>query len=1039
MKKILLTVLLAFMFVGVAYSQVNVTGIVLDPNGDPLPGVSVVEKGTQNGVSTNFDGKYSIDVTDLRESKLEFSFMGFENKTTKVNGRSILDITLEESTTALDEVIVVGYGSMKKSDLTGSISSVKLEGVTTSSNTLDQALQGRVSGVSVATASGEPGAAMNIRIRGLTSLSVSNQPLYVIDGVPMELDSDSPDAMGGEQTAGISPLIGLNSNDVKSVEILKDASATAIYGSRGANGVVLITTKGGEKNGKSKIYLTSTITVAQASKQIDVLRPQQYAEFQNEYEYNSSAIKGKETNYKYDGKRAPLPKDVEGYFWQDEILRTSLSQDYNLGISGSTKKGNYYLSFGYSDLQGIVLNSSMKRSFFSAKYSSEITKNLSYKLSLSYSNSKGKGTSTAGKLNSANSAMNWMISKTPIVLEDDGSDPDFIEQPNPLTFVNDYISEPTSNQFRNKISFDYKLTKGISFEVLYGFNYNNNSKGEYWPRSLPMTQYGRAGLSTKEQNSNIVNALMHFNEKIDSDNTISGVIGAEYSQKKTQSMSIRGDNFPDDDLGYHNMSAASIYTPPVYYTDKSQLLSYIARFNYSFKNRYLLTFTGRADGSSKFPEDKRYSFFPSASIAWRVTQEDFMSNVDNIDNFKVRLSWGQAGNQGLPAYSSQYKYVPSFYPTGGTAGYGYSVEEFGNDLTWETSEQANFGVDLGLLKNRINLSVDIYSKLSKDILILRTVPLSTGYDRVWDNLGEISNKGIDVEAMFTVIDSDFHWNLGGNISYNKNKIESLKLAESSYGEVQFWGKVPGGFTQPVNTFIQGESIGLFWGYETEGLFQNQAEIDALQANIPSDVSQPYYQGKKVFPGDVKYKDINGDGIVNEMDMKIIGDPNPDFTYGITSNMTYKNFGFNLFFVGVQGSDVFNQNLQKVTNTGVKGSNLLEVAYNGAWRGEGTSNYYPRIGTAPDQNRLKPSDRFIEDGSYFRLQSASLTYLLKLKKSHLSDINFSITGNNLFTITNYSWFNPEANTSGNNNLSMGIDSNSYPLASSIVFSVRFAIK
>ena len=1039
MKKTLLTLLFAFMFVGATYSQVNVTGIVSDAQGEPLPGVSIVEKGTQNGVSTDFDGKYTIDVVDLRTSRLEFSFMGFDNKTTKVNGRVIIDIALEESTTSLDEVIVVGYGSMRKSDLTGSVSSVNLDELTTSSSTLDQALQGRVSGVSVSSPSGEPGAAMNIRIRGLTSLSVSNQPLYVIDGIPMELDSDSPDAMGGGESSGISPLIGLNNNDIKSVEILKDASATAIYGSRGANGVVLITTKDG--SGKSQITFNSSVTIAKASKQIDVLSPQKYAEYQNEFEYYSSQIKGTKPNYKYDGVRAPMPKDVEGYFWQDEILRTSISQDYNLGISGSTKKGNYYLSFGYSDLQGIVVNSSMQRSFFSGKFKNKVTDRLSYNLSFSYNNTRGRGTSTAGKLNTANSAMNWMISKTPIINEDDGTDPDFIEQPNPITFVNDYISEPSSNQLRSKISFDYKLTKEIGLELTYGLNYNNNKKGEYWPRSLPMTSYGRAGISTKEQSGTVANALIHYKKEVIKNHKLSGVVGIEYSEKTSNSTGLRGDNFPDDDLGYHNIAAAGIYAPPTYFTQDSQLLSYIGRVNYSIKDRYLFTATGRIDGSSKFAPSNRYSFFPSASVAWRVTQEEFMSNVESIDNLKFRLSWGQAGNQGLPAYSTLYSYTPSFYPYGGAPGYGYSVAGFGNNLTWETSEQTNFGIDIGMLSNRLNLSVDLYSKLSKDILILRTVPLSTGYDKRWDNLGEISNKGVDLEAMFTVINSEnFHWNFGGNISFNENKIEKLGLQESSYGEVQFWGKVQGGFNQPINTFIEGQSIGLFWGYETDGLYQTQADVDAVQANIPSSSSQEYYQGIKVYPGDVKYKDINGDGVVNEMDMKVIGDPNPDFTYGITSNMTYKNFGFNLFFVGVQGSKVFNQNLQRVTNTGIKATNLLNEVYEGAWRGEGTSNYYPRIGTQPDQNRLLPSDRFIEDGSYFRLQTASLSYMLQMKKvKHISDVNFSITGNNLITITNYSWFNPEANTSGNNNLSMGIDSNSYPLARSVVFSVRFSIK
>jgi len=1047
MKKIVASIFYLLLFSTIIYAQKSVTGRVTDTSGEPLPGVNVFISGTTQGTITDGSGRFSLNVDDINNTELTFSFIGFDKQKIKLNGKTSLDIQLKETATDLDEVVIYSYGAMKKSDLTGSVSTVKLETNNAPTSTLDQLLQGRAGGVMVSTASAEPGANVNVRIRGLNSLSVSNQPLYVIDGIPMDVGINTPNSMGASSDKSYSPLVGINPNDIESVEILKDASATAIYGSRGANGVVLITTKGGKKRGASEISFSSSIALSNVTETMDVLSTREFAEFKNEFEFVNARNSGEIPLLKYDGVNAPLPQDVEGYFWQDELLRTAVSQDYNISMTGSTQQSNYYLSFGANLAEGIVLNSSLDRYNFSGKYNWDVTNKLRYNLTVGFSHAEGKGTSTSGDTENVSwSAIGWMLTKSPIVNDytenGDFVDPEELETANPLTFVNEYVSEPVSNYFRGRMNMEYDLTKWMTFEFRYGLNYTNNKRGQYWPKTLPMVQdKGRAGYSTSNQLSWTLNGLAHFNFKISKNHKINGVAGIEMNKKGMEYFKVRGDGFPDDALGYYNLESASIFTPADLDRVESALFSYIARVNYSFKNKYLITATGRYDGSSKFSEDTKYAFFPSASVAWRVTEEDSLQNNDVLSNLKLRFSWGQAGNQGLPPYSTLARYNAAIYPLNGVSTTGYAVSDFAKAVTWETSEQLNLGVDLGFLNSRISFSVDVYKKQNKDVLIRRNMPLSSGYETAWDNMGQINNKGIDIEAMFRVIDTRFKWDLGGNFSIYRNEIVNLGLPESSYGYSQFWGRKIPGFQEPVNTYIEGQAIGQFWGYQTDGLFQTQEEIDELNQNAFDQTGQKYFQfGQAYAPGDIKYVDLNGDGIVNELDKTVIGNPNPDFTYGITNTFAYKGLSFNVFFTGISGADVFNQNLLKLANVGQGNSNVITPAYKNAWRGEGTSDYWPRIVNNWKQNRLRPSDRLVENGSYFRLQTATLAYNTSVKSiPWISNLNISVTGVNLFTITDYSWWNPEANAYGNDNMAMGIDRNSYPLSRTFVFGLRVSFK
>ncbi len=1047
MKKIVLSIVYFLFLSTLIYAQTTVTGKVTDASGEPLPGVNVFITGTTTGTITGPDGTYSLSVNDINNTELTFSFIGFEHKVVKLNGQTKIDVVLKEQSTNLGEVVIHSYGAIKKSDLTGSVSSVKIETNQPPTTTVDQMLQGHAAGVTVSTSSAEPGAAINVRIRGLNSISVSNQPLYVIDGIPMDVDNATPNSMGEDINKTYSPLIGLNPSDIESVEILKDASATAIYGSRGANGVVLITTKGGKKKGKSEITFSTSVTLSSPSEEISVLNPRQFAEFRNEYELVSARINGEVPNLPYNGSETgPLPQDVTGYNWQDEIMRTALSQDYNLSMTGATKNANYYLSFGAMLADGIVKNSSLDRYIFNGKYNWDITSKLRYNLSMSFSHAEGRGTATSTDANTSNTAINWMLLKSPLADEYTGDndfvDPEYLETANPLTFINEYISEPVNNYFRGRITLNYDVTKWLTLEGKYGLNYTHNKKAQYWPQTLPMVEgLGRAGYGTSDQLSWTMNALAHFKFNINKNHKINGVAGIEMNKRNLETFKVSGTGFPDDALYYYNLESASIFTPADLDHVASQLFSGIARINYSYRNKYLVTVTGRYDGSSRFSEDQKYAFFPSASVAWRVTQEEFLKNNDILSNLKLRLSWGQAGNQGLQPYATLARYNSVIYPLNGVSTSGYAVADFKKSVTWETSEQLNAGVDLGFINSRFNLSIDVYKKKSKDLLILRNMPLSSGYTVSWDNLGQINNTGVDIEAMFRVINTRFKWDLGGNFSKYNNEIVKLGLPESSYGYVQFWGKTISGFWKPVNTYIEGQPVGQFWGYRTDGLFQTQQEVDELE-QAAKDKGFPHYQfGKSIAPGDIKYVDLNGDGAVNDQDQEVIGDPNPDFTYGITNNFSYKNFSLNIFFTGVSGVDVFNANLLKLANVGQANTNVLTDAYTDAWRGEGTSDYWPRIVNNWKQNRLEyPSDRLVEKGSYFRLQNATLAYNTSVKSVRwISNLNISVTGVNLFTITDYSWWNPEANAYGNNNMAMGIDVNSYPLARSVVFGLRISFK
>ncbi len=1045
MKQFLFILLFVLLGTGFSFAQTTISGSVKSKNGEPIPGVNIVITGTTNGTVTDINGNYSLPIGSEGVKQLTFSFIGFQSQTVDVKGKSQIDVTLVESFQDLDEVVVVGYGTMKKSDLTGSVSSVKIEPERSPVATVDQLLQGKASGVFVSSASAEPGASINVRIRGLNSLSVSNQPLYVVDGIPFDVDINTPNSMGASSDNNYSPLVAINPADIEAIEILKDASATAIYGSRGANGVVLITTKGG-KNKASEISFSSSLSVSNATKHIDVLSPQEYAEFRNDWETANAKINGEEPDLPFDGVNGPIPSEVQGYNWQDELLRTAFSQDYNLALSGSNKDANYYISFGATDGEGIVLNSGLKRYSFNGKLNWKMSDKLKYSLNTAFSHSEGQGTSTSGDTENIGwSAMSWMLSKSPISSDYDTSedyiDPEEIESATPLTFVNEYTSIPTTNSFRGNFSLDYEIVSWLTFETKFGLNYAFNKRGQYWPKSLPMVlDQGRAGYSTSEQMSYTWNNLLHFNIKVD-DHKISGVAGIETNQNTKEFFKVKGDGFADDDLSYYGIESASIFDPADLDKIKQSLFSVLARANYSYKNKYFATVTGRYDGSSKFSSKKKYGFFPSFSLAWRTSKENFLKDSETISNLKLRFGWGQVGNQGLPPYNSLAQYAAVVYPLNGASTSGYAISEFEKDITWETTEQINAGVDFGMFDNRLSVSVDVYKKLSKDILIQKSMPLSSGYATAWTNLGEIENKGFDLELNTRIIDKKFKWDLGGNFSLYRNKIQKLGLPESSYGYSQFWGRKIPGANVPVNTFIEGKATGLFWGYKTDGIFQTQDEIDALNKNAQDKAGADYYQfGIQNYPGDLKYADENNDGIVNEADKTIIGNPNPDFTYGINSKFSYSHFSLDLFITGVHGVDVFNQNLTDFTNVGRSSRNVYSPAYKEAWTGEGTTNRWPRLQNDWQMNRLLPSDLMIEDGSYVRLQTATLSYDVPVNGINwLKNLKLSASGYNLFTFTDYSWFNPEANAYSNNNSAVGIDRNSYPLARTFIFSLRLTVK
>jgi TonB-linked SusC/RagA family outer membrane protein len=994
-------------------------GLVTDDKGTPVIGATVKVDGTNIGTITDVDGKFSLEVS--AESVLHVSYIGYETSKIVLSSNTNLNIRLKEDTKLLDEVVVVGYGTIRKSDLTGAVSSLRDENSDEKPfSTVEQMIQGRVAGVQITQNTGALGGGMTFSIRGANSMSGSNQPLVVIDGYPVESGEVSV-TLGAESTfpggvPGSNALSMLNPNDIESIEILKDASSTAIYGSRGANGVVLVTTKSG-KEGRDKVEYSFRTDLSYLPKKIEVLSTPEYLAYSNEA-YMDRA--NGSTAYTLQDMNESLNVNTN---WQDLIYQTGLAQNHQLNLSGGDKKMRYALSAGYLTQRGIVKNTNFDRGTFKLNLDREVNVRFKFGFNLHGNLSTNQSVQQASRSNDLSASVVNAALRTPPIYKD--YEEDEIAQSvgitNPLILITRTADIMKMTYVRVAGFADYKLNSYITFRARAGINRNFNERQFYMPRGtyLGDQRLGYAYNGNMKRLDYLSEFTLSYNKTIQKKHRINAVGGYTWQNWISVSDGISAAGFPNDKFIYYEMGSASSVDKPVTRTQEWSLASVLGRINYTYDGRYLFTLTGRYDGSSRLARGYKWNLFPSAAFGWNMHNERFMKNQNIFSEVKWRASYGLSGNQSVGVGSTLSKYGTAtgvINQQSVTVYYPLNMEN--PTLKWETTAQTNVGVDVALLKNRIKFNVDAYRKHTYDLLIDLPVPLSTGYSIYTSNIGEVENKGIELGLEAHVLSgADFNWKINGNISFNRNKILKLDGEMTSFSGPTF-ATVAG---QPLHIAKVGYPIGAFYGYRINGIYQTQEEVD----NGPVDPANPT-------PGSFKFVDISGpdgvpDGLISDYDREVIGNPYPDYVFGITNDFSWKSFSLNVFIQGSIGQDVINANryqLDGLSRTAL--SNVSREAYQNRWTGPGTSNKYPAASSSLIAFQGRFADFIVEDASYVRLKSVTLSYNIPTKSiKRIQNCKVFVTGSNLITITNYSGYDPEVNSRGENSMTPGVDGGSIP--------------
>ncbi|MFN0290387.1 SusC/RagA family TonB-linked outer membrane protein [Pedobacter helvus] len=1047
---ILLAVLVCMLITTLCFAQDRkLTGKLVNESGTPLPGASVSIKNSKISTITNENGNFSL-MAPANAQTLVFSYLGMEPQQVAIGSTTNFNIRLKESATTLSNIVVVGYGTVKKSDLTGSVARLEREEFIRDAPTnILQAMQGKIAGVNVTQNDGAPGAGLSIRIRGSNSFLGGTEPLYVIDGVPFNNSSSgsTPMSIGDDEKQTLNAMSFINPDDIESVDILKDASATAIYGSRGANGVVLITTRKG-KSGKDRIEANFTAGMAHVSKRLDVLNAAEYATYQNLAYTNSNIYTGTAYTLPYRGENVPDPNNPgQTYYdkgpqdfigdnnnWQDRIFRSGLYQNYSVNINGGTDAGTHSITFNYLDQEGTIQNSDYNRFGLGLNLGRNISKTFKIGTSTSLASTLTNGVKTGTDKSDAASAGVIRSALTfPSTISDpiayDGVGDAFIT--NPYIYVNDVLNKVRGLNIFSSNYLEARFLKDFKFRQNVGFNYSSSARDQYYPTSV-YEGFAMRGWGLKADNiwNNITSeSILTYDKKIEKHSL--NVMGAgTFERTNGQSKRAEAKTFPNDNLQNENLAAGEVIMPVVTNRYQSTLMSFLGRANYSFDDRYLLTLSYRQDGSSKFGKNNKWAGFPSAAAAWKISNEDFMKNVKTISDLKLRFSYGKTGNQGIGSYASLAKLSVYNYVFGGAVQTGLANDIFAGPanekLKWETTSAYNLGLDVGLFKNRLNLTIEAYKKITDDLLQNLTIPSSTGFKTKLVNSGSIENKGLEVSLNGTVIKAkDFEWSSNFNISFNRNKILSLSAdVTEQYARNISTGDAP--FIQTV-----GKPIGALYGYVEDGYYDNEAEVR----------NDPQYtnQGDAIILrtiGEIKYKNLDGDPTsMSQSDRTFIGDVNPDYTFGFTNNFKYKRFDLSVFVNGVQGNDIINMNTRFNANLGTN-KNITQEMADGAWAaGQDNSNATgPKIMRQFFRNLLF-SRRFIEDGSFVRIKNVTLGYDIPIKSTVISRMRVAVGVNNLLTFTNYSGFDPEMNSYGDNPALFGVDLGGYPNNRTYNFSLR----
>ncbi|WP_339659309.1 TonB-dependent receptor [uncultured Polaribacter sp.] len=993
--------LLASLF---TFAQQKVTGKVTeDASKGALPGVSVQVKGTSTGTSTDFDGVYTITVPKTG-AILVFSYIGYAKQEIKVTDKTTINVSLKEDASQLDEIVIVGYGSRKKSDVTGSVSSVKADELTAFPVlNAAEALQGRAAGVVVQSNNGgEPGAPISIQIRGNTSIGANSSPLIVVDGF---VGANMPQA-----------------NDIESIEILKDASATAIYGSQGSNGVVMVTTKKG-RSGALVVELNSTYSIQNTANRLDLLNADEFRTYRNMI-----------GTYTTDAQYAGVDTD-----WQDLIYRPGSTANHQFSFSGGTDKANFYASANYFQQEGIIINSDFVNLTFLSNIDAQVTDKLKLGMNLYGSRGTKNGVLTQSTGETANGGGDDVVSLafrfTPDrgIYDSDGnftlnSVGDGVE--NPYAIANELINETKTDRYRTNLYANYDVIENLTFRSTFGFSALNETVGYFKPQTFTLST-GGAGLASRRRTTLLNENYLTYTKEIGK-GTLTALAGVSYQQTITERFSAYTQNLLSDDFTYWNLAAGHVETRRVTSSySESEIQSQFGRLNYDFDDKYLLTGTVRRDGSSNFAANNKYAIFPSGAFGWKASNEDFLKDNETINNLKVRASYGVTGNQAISAYQSLAELQVTPATAVGTDASVSLAQQANPDLKWESSYQTNIGVDLGLYKNKVSLSLDYYNIDTKDLLLQYTgTPLYLGAANVesYGNVGQINNKGFEISLNTRNISNDnFSWTTDFNWSTNKNTVVKL------IGGTDIIDSAAPGYFSGKDTYIlrEGETAGLFWGLEYRGVYDG-TNLPAGTAIIAGGgAGDPLYT-------DVADADGNFDGAIDTNDSKIIGDPTPDFTFGLTNNFKYKDWDLNVFVQGSQGGEILNLTNVQLYNGD---SNSVRDILN-SWTETNTTSNIPKA--VASRGKII-SSRFVEDGSYVRLKNIALGYNLPTdvaEKFGLKNLRLALSAQNLLTFTNYSGLDPEVSyfggggqSTGETNVVKGHDFGNYPTIRSVSFTVN----
>lgn len=1004
-----------------------ISGKVTNEQGEPLPGVTVLIKGTTNGTVTNFEGVYSI--SNVPEgSILQFSFVGMKAQEVEVGNQSSLDIVLMADAIGIEEVVAIGYGVAKKSDLTGAVTSVKSEDIeTTPANTIVQSLQGRAAGVDIKAASNAPGGGIRIRIRGTNSINASSEPLYVIDGFPVE-NLDSRPRGAGQQASSPSPLSTLSPNDIASVEILKDASATAIYGARGANGVVLITTKRG-KVGKAKINFDYSAKISSVRKTLDLANAQELAVLNNEWAVNNNRP------LIYDGINRPLPEELgEGTDWQDVVFRTAVTHNYNLSVSGGTENTQYNISGSYLDEDGIIIESNFKRAGLKINLDQKFSNRLKLGVNVNANYSINDAVPSDGGGFQNDTPLWNALAQTPVnsVYDEEGNylhnhDETVKVLENPVSIAKTRTDLTNTTRLLNSAYLDYEILSGLVFRANFGAEIIDSKRNVYIPNTAEtqaMPNKGVASIGTVQNINLLSEYTLTYKKEFNNEQRLNLMIGYTAQTNDYESVYSQTNDFFTNVVEYNNLGMGADPRPSGSGATETGLISYIGRLNYAYKDKYILTGTIRRDGSSKFGEDNKWGMFPSGGFAWRVSEEEFMNKLGFISDLKLRSSYGITGNQNIGSYNSIATYGTTKPIIGGNPVVGLVPSKIPNpDLKWERTKQFNVGTDAVLFDGKVNFSAEYYIKKTDDLLLNVTIPVQSGFGGSVQNIGKVENKGFEFSLGYNNQLGKVNWSSNFNISFNRNKV--LSLVEGTERLLYGIGRGETGFGQSI--VIPGQPLGMFYGYRFEGIWQTEEEI--LSTNTPV--------GGINRPGLVRYADLNGDGFRrNDDDKEIIGDPNPDFIFGFSNDFNYKNWTLSVFINGSYGNDIANMNLIGLLAQPQK-HNVLKRVYNERWTGVGSSNTIETpLTNAGEWKNF--STRELEDGSYLRVKTISLTYDLPqkyIRNSWIRKASFQLSADNLITITNYTGYDPEVDLYSSSNVALGVDNGAYPSAKSIRAGVK----